>query len=385
MWTDISARVANPFPQNHRPLPSVFAFSGSEELILSTGYPPQWFDHAWWDDEIDRAIATPDPALANLRITVAHYQLSLALRATLAPAAGANFHTWATWGSKKAGTTIRQEDVPYLPALARWAGAGMGLLGLAALGPRARAAAPFAALLGSWGAAALTRRELAQASRMILRGNIIVLDEIGRQTARFVGTFHGQPAPNADRLAGFLAALRPGRTEAGGQDPLVRAFTHYYRSRHAVEHAAAREHLLLGNLYAILHEHIRLQPYIAGAMPRPARRLITRRLLRFSVGGRTMSAAQDVIAWAGVAGAGPLPLPANAELRGFLTGPGGWDRTLDGVRGSRAANWADIRDRMNFICALFRTGNDDPDLFTAPYSAAQCATIAAGRIPGGAL
>jgi hypothetical protein len=98
-----------------------------------------------------------------------------------------------------------------------------------------------------------------------------------------------------------------------------------------------------------------------------------------------MSAAQDVIAWAGVAGAGTLPLPANAELRGFLAGPGGWDRTLDGVHGSRAANWADIRDRMNFICALFRTGNDDPDLFPAPYSAAQFAVIAAGRIPGGAL
>ncbi len=387
MWTDISAQATEASLLNHRLLPAC-NFSKAKEPALNTelpdsaACPPYWFDSAWWEDEIDRAIATPDPALANLRITVAHYQLSLALRATLAPAAGANFHTWATWGSKKAGTTIRQEDVPHLPALARWAGAGVGLLGLAALGPRARAAAPLAALLGSWGAAALTRRELAQASRMILRGNIIVLDEIGRQTARFVGTFHAQPAPDRDRLAGFLAGLRPGSTATGGQDLLVRAFTHYYRSRYTGDPAAAREHLLLGNLYAILHEHIRLQPYIAGAMPRPARRLITRRLLHFAVGRQTMSAAADVTAWAG---GGPLPLPANAELRRFLAGPGGWDRTLDGVRGSGATNWADIRDRMNFICALFRTGNDDPDLFTAPYTAAQCAAIAAGRIPGGAL
>jgi hypothetical protein len=25
--------------------------------------------------------------------------------------AGANFHTWAVWGSRKAGVTIRQEDL----------------------------------------------------------------------------------------------------------------------------------------------------------------------------------------------------------------------------------------------------------------------------------
>jgi hypothetical protein len=372
---------------NRRLLP-VCRFSESKERVLNTdlpdsaAYPPQWSNRSWWEDAIDRAITTPDPALANLRITVAHYQLSLALRATLAPAAGANFHTWATWGSKKAGTTIRQEDVPHLPALARLAVGGVGLLGLAALGRHARAVAPFGELLGSWGAAALTRRALDRASRMILRGNIIVLDEIGRETARFVGTFYGQPTPDRDRLAGFLAALRPGPTAAGGQDLLARAFIHYYRSRHAVDLAPAREHLLLGNLYAILHEHIRLQPYIAGAMPRPARRLITRRLLHFAVGRRTLSAAADVTAWAG---GGPLPLPANAELRRFLAGPGGWDRTLDGVRGSRAADWAALRDRMNFICALFRTGNDDPDLFTAPYTAAQGAAIADGRIPDGAL
>ena len=356
----------------------------STGLLGSPRCPEHWFDHAWWEGQIDQAISTPDPALANLRITVAHYQLSLALRATIGPGGGANFHTWATWGSKKAGTTIRQEDVPYLPTLARWAGGGLGLLGGAAMAPRGRDAARFAAplglLLGGWGAEALTRQRLAQAGRLILRGNIIVIDDIGRQTARFVSTFHGHPAPDAPRLAGFLGALRPGPTAAGGQDLLRYAFTHYDQSRHTCDPAAAREHLLLGNLYAILHEHVRLQPYIAGAMPRPARRLITRRLLHFVVGRHTMSAAQDVTPWAG-----PLPPVENAELRAFLVGPGGWDRTLDGVRGSGAANWADIRDRMNFICALFRAGHDDPDLFTAPYTAAQCADIAAGCIPGGAL
>jgi hypothetical protein len=358
-------------------------------LLGSPGCPEHWFDHAWWEGQIDQAISTPDPALANLRITVAHYQLSLALRATIGPGGGANFHTWATWGSKKAGTTIRQEDVPYLPTLARWVGGGLGLVGGAAMGLRgrdgARFAAPLGLLLGGLGVEALTRQCLDHAGRLILRGNIIVIDEIGRQTARFVSTFHGHAAPDASRLADFLSALRAGGTSAGGQDLLRLAFTHYYRSRITCDREAAREHLLLGNLYAILHEHVRLQPYIAGAMPGPARRLITRRLLHFVVGRRTMSAAEDVLPWTGAGRAGPLPPVENAELRAFLAGPGGWDRTLDGVRGSRAANWAAIRDRMNFICALFRAGHDDPDLFTAPYTAAQRAEIAAGRIPGGAL
>jgi hypothetical protein len=361
----------------------------STGLLGSPGCPEHWFDHAWWEDQIDQAISTPDPALANLRITIAHYQLSLALRATIGPGGGANFHTWATWGSKKAGTTIRQEDMPYLPTLARWAGGGLGLLGGAAMGRRGRDAARLATLagvlLGGWGVDALTRQRLAQAGRLILRGNIIVIDEIGRQTARFVSTFHRRAAPDASRLADFLSALRAGSTSAGGQDLLRLAFTHYYRSRITCDREAAREHLLLGNLYAILHEHVRLQPYIARAMPGPARRIITRHLLHFVVGRHTMSAAEDVLPWTSTAQGSLLPPVENAELRAFLAGLRGWDRTLDGVRGSRAANWADIRDRMSFICALFRAGHDDPDLFIAPYTAAQRADVAAGRIPGGPL
>jgi len=42
-----------------------------------------WFDNSWWEGQIGRAISTPDPVLANLRITVAHYRLSLAMRETL--------------------------------------------------------------------------------------------------------------------------------------------------------------------------------------------------------------------------------------------------------------------------------------------------------------
>jgi len=365
-----------------------FGHTSAVQHVSASG-PGPWCENAWWADQIDRAITTADPVLANLRITVAHYQLSRALRATLAPAPGANFHTWATWGSKKAGTTIRQADVPHIHTLALLTGGMLGLLGSAATATRRPdvllRAATVGTLLASWGCQALTQHLLDHASRLILGGNITVLDEIGRQTARFVSTFRGHPLPEPQRLADFLGPLRSGPTAVGGQGLLKHAFTHYYQARHAPDRRTQCEQMLLANLYAILHEHIRLQPYIAGAMPRVARRLITQHLLTFCVGRHQMSAGQDVVPWVGGYGPELHPEVASAELRRFLVGLGGRDGRRDSVQGSRAANWADIRERMKFICALFRTGHGDPGLFSAPYTAAQRLDIAAGRIPSGAL
>src|ERR1044072_4703319 len=104
-----------------------------------------WRDPGWWDAGIDTAVGEPDPALRNLRITLAHQELSLALCEVTGEAAAANFHTWAVWGSTKAGRTIRQEDVPWLRHV-----------------PGAR-------------------RSLDVASSRILDGNVTVIDDIGRE------------------------------------------------------------------------------------------------------------------------------------------------------------------------------------------------------------
>lgn len=350
---------------------------------ITNEHQVHWRDNVSWQDQIDLAISTPDPVLANLRITAAHHELSLALRRILGPEAGANFHTWATWGSKKAGMTIRQDDIPHLRALAALLGGDPDLRAMGAM--RGRAAGPrtpvrtACMLLGGSLLQRVVQEHRDHASRMILAGNITVLDDIGRQTARFVSAFQGHPEPDARRLADALGALRPGPAESGGQDLLKEAFTQYYLARHAANRADMHEHMLLANLYAILHEHIRLQPYIAGAMPRPVRRLITRHLLAFSLGRRTMSVGRDVSPLDGDGRPGPV---AHADLAAFLRV---WDRTGGSLHGSRAGNWADIHDRMNFICALFRTGQCDEGLFTAPYTDAQWTEIDAGRIPAGAL
>jgi hypothetical protein len=115
----------------------------------------EWCDSAWWQGLIDAAIGGPDPVISNLRITLAHEELSRALHEVTGEASGANLHTWAVWGSKKAGRTIRREDVPLL----------------------------------RHGGPAIARRLLGRAADHIFGGNVTVLDDIGRKTARFVSTF----------------------------------------------------------------------------------------------------------------------------------------------------------------------------------------------------
>src|SRR5450755_704885 len=64
-----------------------------------------------WIGAIEDACNEPDSARSNRRITRLHYLLSEALANELGRESGPNFHSWAVWGSRKAGVTIRQEDL----------------------------------------------------------------------------------------------------------------------------------------------------------------------------------------------------------------------------------------------------------------------------------
>jgi hypothetical protein len=299
---------------------------------------------ASWDTRIDEACAIEEPVLCNLTVTVVHHELSLALREIIGPEGGANFHTWATWGSKKAGTTIRREDLR---------------------GPMRVVAAP----------------ALGRASRSVLRGNVIVLDDVGRVSGRFVDALSGERGRDEARIDAFLATLRPGPPSLEGQDLLREAFRHYWLARHEPDLNTKHEHVLLANLQAILHEHVRLEPFIAGAMPRRMRKYATRRLLDFRAGVEHLKVAEDVPDWDRPGAPTTLRHITNPDLAHFLAGPGGFDRTPDSLDGSRAADWTDIRHRMNYIVDLFRSRHFDEGLFTEPYTAGQIAAIHAGRVP----
>ena len=196
---------------------------------------PDWLDDDWWTREIAAVVSDPDPVRCNLRITAAHDRLSLALRDVVGHDAGANFHTWAVWGSKKAGATIRHDDTRRLRHTIYLTSALVGgstlVLATRLRGPRARVIGALASATLAAGPVVELRRQLRATARHVLDGNRTVLEDIGLPTGRFVAAFHACPAPDPDRLEQFLATLRPGPTATGGEDLLRRAYTHYYRAR----------------------------------------------------------------------------------------------------------------------------------------------------------
>jgi hypothetical protein len=226
---------------------------------------------------IDRAVDETDPVLANLLITQTHHDLGLALRDLLGADTGANFHAWATWGSREAGTTIRMAD---LPGLHRF--------------PPARPA-------------------LHRARDRISAGNRLVLDEIGRESARFIAA-GGLYESEIDGLHGAFSGYRDAMAPAPVAHRRITTFS--------------------ANFDAVWHEHVRLQPYIAGAMPRGLRHVITRGLLDFRVGEHRCHVARGL------------------------------------VRGTGAHDWSSFRQRMRYVHELFRSYHLDPAVFAAPYGQA---------------
>ena len=59
--------------------------------------------------EVERIAAVSDPVIRNLQITQCYHELAVAL--TTRTGICANWCTFATWASKQAGQTIRQEDL----------------------------------------------------------------------------------------------------------------------------------------------------------------------------------------------------------------------------------------------------------------------------------
>jgi hypothetical protein len=338
--------------------------------------PPEYFDTAYWEREIADAVGTADASQSNRKITLVHYKLSQVLQAVTGADAGANFHTWAVWGSRKAGVTIRQEDlgeairnatlvsgvVGFLVGLsASWASISLWLSGLHwALVPlSALFGMVCGALVGRW-IAIYSRRE---AARLILTGNRIVLEDIGRQTARFVALFHDKREEDPAALEEFLAGMRPGDTESGGQDLLRRAFAQYYAARYAADLKRKHEAAYFANCLAVYHEHIRLEPYIKKSMPFIIRRCATKRMMQFDVGAVRLKVSEAVPALDGVPFPDTLHDFSDVELSAFLGAENGWG----GSSGFPARDWTDINDRMSYIFRLFRAMHLERAVFDEPY------------------
>lgn len=297
-----------------------------------------------WGEAIRQACSEPDPVRSNHSITALHYALSEALASALGRDVGPNFHTWAVWGSRKAGATIRQEDlddaIRNATVIAGTVGAVIGTIAAIFLGPllhfpsRTSAAITGACLgsvVGGWTGRRLAIWSREEAARLVLEGNRTVLQDIGEQTARFLQLL-GDGASKQGRQE-FFAGLRPGPTEDYGQDRLAKAFGLYLAAADSDDVLVQREAMIAGNCEIVYHEHIRLEPYIRGAMPFIIRRCATERMMTYEIGDRT--------------------LRVGANLPGTHTP-------------TAAKDWTKLEERMRYVFALFREFHDAPEVFSTP-------------------
>jgi hypothetical protein len=300
-----------------------------------------------WIKAIKDACAETDPARSNHLITRLHYALSEALANALGREAGPNFHSWAVWGSRKAGVTIRQEDLGSAIVNATVTSVIVGCVIGAAMGVlvgrwlhwspdylTAAAGVLIGSLTGGWTGKRIAIWSRVKAANVVLQGNQIVLQDIGEQSARFLELLE-DGATSVGRNA-FFEGLRHGPTERKGQDRLAAAFRSYLVAFDSNDLEAKRAAMIAGNCEIVYHEHIRLEPFIRGAMPWIVRRCATQRLMTYEIGERGLMVGEDLP---------DVPTPTAAK------------------------NWADITERMRYVFALFQKFHNDAEVFSRPYPA----------------
>jgi CRP-like cAMP-binding protein len=363
---------------------------------------------------------TENLVLRNLKITQMYHRLSLEMT-TLIGHQDANWCTFACNASKTAGYSIRREELPFYQVFTR----------LGRYGAMRRAWDTFVALAKPVGLESSVGRILQAVSDSISAGNLKVYAELAPIFAQVVRTFHKDVEHDADKLESFLlATLRPGPTEAGGQDHLREAFTHYYEAMFEPSPKRKAEIILLANLKVGLHEQVRLQPNIVDALNAPLtvglrgtlRLRVADPLSRFLPAGVAALAARSLDAAEGLAldrlmvalrrlvtaSMMQIRLPYGNVRLGtdmpLLPGQRLFPDTLqtvehpelirflkrfevdpESVKGSHANDWGDLDDRMRFILTLFRTRQKSLELFDEPFLFEQRLAMTADVVPEGWL
>lgn len=364
--------------------------------------------------DLRRIAELSEPVLRNLLITQRYHDLSLDL-ARVVGSANANWSTFATWASKTAGQSIREENVP--PEFTDFLRTGAKLderlakfykkLGI--LGRFAPHLVPFE----------VARAIIQEVALQIAEGNLRVFSELAPLFAEFSDTFSDPERRSESALQQFLNRLRPGAPEHGGQDLLRQAFQSYLAATRTDDPAAQAELMLLGNVRIGLHEQTRLQQNIAGALDAPFSERIYERfgaagpkflepLLRWAIRKGVQWFASGLLDdWQRLATRFLMKLTApngeeiplgedlppepfdpllanlsNPELIALLER---FDPNLQTTQGCAAVDWTILSDRMRFIGELFRVSQRDPSWFDQPFDAAQRSEIEAGRVPSGKL
>ncbi len=362
--------------------------------------------------DLERIVRMEEPVLRNLWITQRYHTLSRGISSVVC-AQNVNWSTFATWASKTAGQSIRNEEVPRF-LMEAWNLKQRFDSHLST--PTKKFLAWFGLINFIEDAAVRTVRDV---SRQVAEGNRKVFEELAPVFARFIDVM--RTSPNEEGLERFLLGLKEGPVERGGQDLLRAAFRNYYVASQTTDERVKAERILLANCQIGLHEQTRLQPNIQGAMDAPIETLFSRHL-RSSLPALLVRPLTGIIGfvarplvdelrafWEEVATrhAMNLALPAGKEIplgQDFPERPsdypkallalelpeliallGRFDGRLDSMVDSGANNWSNLEDRMGFIVELFRYRQQELDLFGPPFDDVQLRDLDGGRLPSGAL
>jgi hypothetical protein len=373
-------------------------------------------------DDIDRISQLAEPRLRNLQITQCYHEISRSV--THLTGLAANWCTFATWASKQAGQTIRQEDLIrsfeerfYLSADIS---AALETIAdkLKTLSAGLHARIPREAIFRALNPAAA----FARAGDAVARGNKKVFEEIGREFARFLETFHHDSNFDLEKTERFCAGLRPGEPP-DGQRLLGEAFRTYCEARFRSDAREKAELMLLANLCAGYHEQIRLQPEIVEALDaaventsefkhnletillpgvwlRARSRLLGHRAPLDALFDRLTQAVNRLIRKVITDHLMTLHLPGPEVLRLGMDLRGTFAQTLEEIQNSRlkemlsrtdvtpnslresgAQDWSDFTDRMHFITDFFRTYQERQSLLDPPFTSEQVALLKSGIEP----
>jgi hypothetical protein len=265
-------------------------------------------------------------------------------------------------------------------------------------------------------------------SRHIIAGNLAVFAELGPLFARLCSALAQTTDYKADDLVRLLVdfSLKAGASEAGGQDLLRGALSHFYQVKFERQAVRKAELMLLANAQTGLHEQVRLQPAIAGALALPFDAAL-RELVVNQIGSNAGGFARQRLRRLASISAEPLiaefsrelnrlwrecvtkffmtlglpegEIPLGKDLRP-LPGKPLYPASLASIENSEllallacyraagmgavesgATDWADLAERMHLILTLFRARQQDQRLFEEPFTDEQRCEIDQDRIP----
>jgi hypothetical protein len=378
--------------------------------------------------DIAKICSMEDGALRNLFITQRYHDLSRALAEVISED-NVNWSTFATWASKTAGESIRNEEVPsFVNDLVGEANGDLEAH-LGKIGSALHAILPTTGFHASF-LLAPVESTLNDVSASIARGNLKVFKELAPEFVLFVRTFRDDTSRDEKKLATYLEHFKPGPASQDGQDFLKAAFETYARARFEENATTKARKILYANCLVGLHEQTRLQPDIASALNAPIDDVLEKTLhdsIRDSshegIFGKLVDAVATPLAdlvpvvralWQRIATrymmrlslpyGEELPLgrdiPRSYAARTYLpvqlqniTRPDDlvallvkYDRARGNTDvGSASVDWANLDDRMNFIVNLFRSSQQEDDLFGPPFAPDQVADFTAGKMPTGKL